>query len=61
MQYLAMVWPEVPESDGLVHGSWQESVISWTHGKCHHLLVMASKVADVLIFFYWHVPEIQMF
>ena len=51
-----MVRSEVPQSDSLVHGAGEESVISRVHGEGDNLLVVAAKVADVLVFLEGHVP-----
>ena len=51
-----MVRSEVPQSDSLVHGAGEESVISRVHGEGDNLLVVATKVADVLVFLEGHVP-----
>lgn len=53
---LTMVRSEVPQSDSLVHGAGEESVISRVHGEGDNLLVVATKVADVLVFLEGHVP-----
>ena len=44
-QPLAVVGPEVPQPDGLVHGAGEEGVVRGGHAQRHHALVVAAEVA----------------
>ena len=46
-----MIRPKVPQSDGLVQGAREEGVVRWVHGQRDHPLVVAAKVAYVLVLF----------
>ena len=52
-----MIRSEIPKPDSLVHGAREESVVGRIHGEGDHLLVVTTKVPDVLVLLEGHVPE----